>query len=389
MKGEKPMEQKRRCQTPLVAGTVLLLILACTPTKKEQDIADTIVALVNTETPTPEYGYAPVDSDSAFGLFCGRVGLTDEQYAALFDSGISRDESGDLFDPWTGQASPDPPPASDIDYTLETTATFTTDQAEWLGGDVFPCDDESTFCEEERALTAGDYYILGAEMADAIPGTCPLAPCEYAVALAANEGNYQPAVELDLFGGTRWWYYLSDYGEGWHLTRIDSAADRYPASTNARVTVIDDEVVWLIPTNEITMTTGVRFATFTRAGADVNGSLPTDPLGPIPSVAITLGDGQSAYFPFALNQPLIVLPGDYNLLGPSCQPPADRDGMVWCNPTEACTLSLCECHLFSRADDDPPQDPDSWKHEAGQAGTGQVKVRKDEERDYHCYCVYQ
>ena len=140
-------------------------------------------------------------------------------------------------------------------------------------------------------------------------------------------------------------------------------------------------------TTAMTQTTGFRATTYSPAGADVSGERPTDPLIPMPSATLTIVDS-SAYYPFVAATQKIVFPGNWTLLGPNCVRPADRDGDVWCNPTEECTLSLCECHLFSRAKDASPQDAESWRHEAGEAGTGQVKVRKDSDRVYHCFCVY-
>lgn len=73
----------------------------------------------------------------------------------------------------------------------------------------------------------------------------------------------------------------------------------------------------------------------------------------------------------------------YRLCGPGCDRPAERDGDIWCLTAKSCEKRECECHLFSRDKDAPPQDPDSWRHEAGPRD----KMRKDDDRIYRCFCV--
>jgi hypothetical protein len=91
--------------------------------------------------------------------------------------------------------------------------------------------------------------------------------------------------------------------------------------------------------------------------------------------------------PFPAEVVGMVLDTSYTLCGPGC---SLRDKIVegqkeevWCMNDSPCVARGCECHLFSRGLDDPPQDPDSWKHvaEPGQ------KMQKDNTQAYHCFCV--
>ena len=75
----------------------------------------------------------------------------------------------------------------------------------------------------------------------------------------------------------------------------------------------------------------------------------------------------------------VILDG-YALCGPGCGEP----GPDWsCSNQRACTDRECACHLFSRANDDSPQDPDSWKHEKG---PGEPETPRAG-RVYRCFCV--
>jgi hypothetical protein len=83
----------------------------------------------------------------------------------------------------------------------------------------------------------------------------------------------------------------------------------------------------------------------------------------------------------------MVLDGVYNVCGSGC---TLRDNIVegqkevvWCMHDNACVAKGCDCHLFSSDLNDPPQDPDSWRHEAEPA----EKIQKDNNRAYHCFCV--
>ena len=75
--------------------------------------------------------------------------------------------------------------------------------------------------------------------------------------------------------------------------------------------------------------------------------------------------------------------GGYDLCGPGCTAPEDLGGVLRCATETACANRDCACHLFSRDTDDPPQDPDSWRHEA----PPDTEVRERPGRAYRCFCV--
>lgn len=76
-----------------------------------------------------------------------------------------------------------------------------------------------------------------------------------------------------------------------------------------------------------------------------------------------------------------VLIDGYRLCGPGCSSPDPADNS--CKDHQDCVDRGCHCHLFSRDEDAPPQDPDSWKHRA----------KPDEPHDdvrgqvFRCFCV--
>ena len=74
----------------------------------------------------------------------------------------------------------------------------------------------------------------------------------------------------------------------------------------------------------------------------------------------------------------VILDG-HTLCGPGCSAP---------NPTTGACANApcrpgCNCHLYSRDEDDSPQNPGSWKHEKG-PGLPHVPIIG---RVYRCFCV--
>jgi hypothetical protein len=107
-----------------------------------------------------------------------------------------------------------------------------------------------------------------------------------------------------------------------------------------------------------------------------------------------LEDGSLGWFsdcgdPTLIPPPLVAmaLDGGFTVCGSGC---SLREKIVeaqkihvWCMNDSACTSRGCACHLYSLGPGGSPQDPDDWEYET-EAGD---KILKDNNRDYHCFCV--
>ncbi len=60
----------------------------------------------------------------------------------------------------------------------------------------------------------------------------------------------------------------------------------------------------------------------------------------------------------------------------------DND-FVWCEGNIQCKDKACSARLFSRDEDAPQNEPDSWEFEA----KSNIKIRVRESRVYHAFCV--
>jgi len=81
-----------------------------------------------------------------------------------------------------------------------------------------------------------------------------------------------------------------------------------------------------------------------------------------------------------------VLDNDLEVCGAGCdykEGPSDQSKtLVWCR-NGTCPSNGGTCHLYRRELEDSPQEPGSWDYVTGPA----IKMQKDLEYEYHCFCV--
>jgi hypothetical protein len=384
IKEDSSMHRQCRILVVFAIFAVCLFAVSCASKEQEQEIVDVLVPSATpspTASPTPPPPPEPVDENAPFGSFFRRLEVSAEQYAALPDSAIQSDETNDLFDLMTGGAAVNMPPDADIIHTLAMSINLTSDSAAWLSDVLFPCDGETTYCDGDQPISAGETYVLGMELAGDVPEQ---GNREYAFLMPISEGNYVGYATFDIFAGTNYWYLLSNFGSGLHLERIDAASSYDKTPTSARIIVTDDEIVALIPASEVAAPTGLRFATGALNVAD---QWPTDIFPMTPSINVPIDLQPMVHLGFPCTPYTEGLIEGYTI-GGTCPVPRDRDGYVSCGGSGICLSDggSRQCVLASRKLDAAEQDPASYRFE-GAPGAYTERIAKEDDRKYYCLCV--
>ena len=79
---------------------------------------------------------------------------------------------------------------------------------------------------------------------------------------------------------------------------------------------------------------------------------------------------------------IVILDG-YKFCGGSKKKVLFGNGFVWCEGNNHCKDKTCSTRLFSRDEEAPQNEPDSWEFEA----KSNIKTRTKELRVYHAFCV--
>ena len=79
---------------------------------------------------------------------------------------------------------------------------------------------------------------------------------------------------------------------------------------------------------------------------------------------------------------IVILDG-YTFCGASKKKVLFGNGFVWCEGNTHCKDKACTTRLFSRDEEAPQNEPDSWEFEA----KSNIKIRTKELRVYHAFCV--
>jgi hypothetical protein len=79
---------------------------------------------------------------------------------------------------------------------------------------------------------------------------------------------------------------------------------------------------------------------------------------------------------------IVILDG-YTFCATSKKKVLFENGFVWCEGNTHCKDKTCSTRLFSRDEDAPKNEPDSWEFEA----KSNIKIRSKDSRVYHAFCV--
>ncbi len=79
---------------------------------------------------------------------------------------------------------------------------------------------------------------------------------------------------------------------------------------------------------------------------------------------------------------IVILDG-YTFCNTSKKKVLFENGFVWCEGNTRCKDKNCSTRLFSRDEEAPQNEPDSWEFEA----KSNIKIRAKEARVYHAFCV--
>ncbi len=79
---------------------------------------------------------------------------------------------------------------------------------------------------------------------------------------------------------------------------------------------------------------------------------------------------------------IVILDG-YKFCSASKKKVFFENGFVWCEGNTQCKDKSCTTRLFSRDEEAPQNEPDSWEYEA----KSNIKIRAKEARVYHAFCV--
>ena len=78
----------------------------------------------------------------------------------------------------------------------------------------------------------------------------------------------------------------------------------------------------------------------------------------------------------------IILDG-YHYCGISKKKVKQENGFVWCEGNTTCKNKSCTTKLFSRDEEAPENEPDSWEFEA----KSNIKIHIKDARIYQAFCV--
>jgi len=81
-------------------------------------------------------------------------------------------------------------------------------------------------------------------------------------------------------------------------------------------------------------------------------------------------------------KPIVILDG-YTFCNTSKKKVLFDEGFVWCEGNTKCKDKMCSTRLFSRDEDAPENEPDSWEYEA----RSNIKIRIKSARVYIALCV--
>ena len=155
----------------------------------------------------------------------------------------------------------------------------------------------STLCATESVpIPEGEVVVVTATYGDDLPDNSDDHHYTYAAVFESNDDSsddwqFQGGFDWDFFIGTDRWYQIhwDPDSQAWALAVSDGTTAAGPSG--ARVVIIGDTVLWIIPKSELPAATPeVRVTSFVHdgtyraevSGGDVNGANPTEPLLEVP-----------------------------------------------------------------------------------------------------------